>query len=166
MQKKPKQISKTNKCPISRVDYASSCKIILSQPLLLRSLKNQTSIRFSFSYTLSTLYKGARYSVLFDLLLIIGETDPIQKVLHYPSNDELIYLTNSTITAKTTNLNQDKSLIFFSIVLRGNRECISKYLCVTISSVRTNLMVILFFKALPLQVLYTVYSTLFILRLY
>lgn len=90
--------------------------------------------------------------VLFDLLLIIGETDPIQKVLHYPSNDKLIYryLTNSTITAKTTNLNQDKSLIFFSIVLRGNRECISKYLCVTISSVRTNLMVILFFKALPL----------------
>lgn len=83
--------------------------------------------------------------VLFDLLLIIGETDPIQKVLHYPSNDELIYLTNSTITAKTTNLDQDKSLIFFSIVLRGNKECISKCLCVTISSVRTNLMVILFF---------------------
>lgn len=70
---------------------------------------------------------------LFDLLLIIGETSPIQKVLHYPSNDELIYLTNSTITAKTTNLDQDKSLIFFSIVLmeRGSvfqSVCVSQYL--------------------------------------
>lgn len=70
---------------------------------------------------------------LFDLLLIIGETSPIQNVLHYPSNDELIYLTNSTITAKTTNLDQDKSLIFFSIVLmeRGSvfqSVCVSQYL--------------------------------------
>lgn len=71
--------------------------------------------------------------VLFDLLLIIGETDPIQKVLHYPSNDELIYLTNSTITAKTANLDQDKSLMFFSIVLRERGSvfqsvCVSQYL--------------------------------------
>uniref|UniRef100_K1PTB3 Uncharacterized protein n=1 Tax=Magallana gigas TaxID=29159 RepID=K1PTB3_MAGGI len=44
----------------------------------------------------------------FYLGLLSSETDPIQKVLHYPSNDELIYLNNSTITAKTANLDQDK----------------------------------------------------------